>query len=309
MNILLLRRAERLGAVCINHADVELIEEDGKVTGVIVGEKEIKGKVILSATEINRLGKRTRFKSTFKLVKILNIVLRNRIGLTNAVKFQDITAIPWDDLILVKMASRSKNLRREVKRALDELNRILTVELGEEDTLSTFTYLQPLIDRDYIVLEEKEVITFGFEPSAYRLAAKSVVDRVSDKECFTHVIPLKDAPISKKGIRRYLEEKYCLADIKIMEKMIAEKPGLGSRIVENSPCIWAEVKFAVKYEFAKTLTDVMVGRLGLFFIGEHHAAEDVANYMKKLLGWSEDRVERELKDYEALCRQFSQAIC
>ena len=27
LNILLLRRAERLGAVCINHADVELIEE------------------------------------------------------------------------------------------------------------------------------------------------------------------------------------------------------------------------------------------------------------------------------------------
>lgn len=70
-----------------------------------------------------------------------------------------------------------------------------------------------MIDRDYIVLEEKRSHYFGFEPSAYRLQ-KSVVDRVSDKECFTHVIPLKDAPISKKGIRRYLEEKYCLADIK-----------------------------------------------------------------------------------------------
>jgi len=77
-------------------------------------------------------------------------------------------------------------------------------------------------------------------------------------------------------------------------------PGLAERIVPTLPYVMAEVRHAVQYEMAATLSDVLVRRMHLAFEQRDFGvsvASRVAQCMQPLLGWSDARRETEQARY------------
>ncbi len=81
--------------------------------------------------------------------------------------------------------------------------------------------------------------------------------------------------------------------------LVTMTPDLARVIDEGAGAIAAEVAFAVRSEFALTLTDVMARRSLLAFEPQHGlaAVDDVIAIMADLLGWDEARRSREIEGY------------
>jgi glycerol-3-phosphate dehydrogenase len=74
-------------------------------------------------------------------------------------------------------------------------------------------------------------------------------------------------------------------------------------LAEGVPALRGEVRLAVERAMALTLADVMDRRLALLLFskeGGRRGAPEAASIQRELLGWSGERVESELRAYEAL---------
>jgi glycerol-3-phosphate dehydrogenase len=85
-------------------------------------------------------------------------------------------------------------------------------------------------------------------------------------------------------------------------RITSEEPALARRIVRELPYLLAEVVYAVDYEMAETLGDVMIRRLRIAYETADHgrAASRVATaVLAGRLGWDNSRAREELARYEA----------
>lgn len=81
---------------------------------------------------------------------------------------------------------------------------------------------------------------------------------------------------------------------------LAQKDKALAEIVdEASGALAAEVVFAVRHEFARTLTDVMARRMLLAFEPGHarDSCERIATVMAPICGWSDDEIQAEVEGY------------
>jgi glycerol-3-phosphate dehydrogenase len=81
---------------------------------------------------------------------------------------------------------------------------------------------------------------------------------------------------------------------------IAADRGLGERLNEDAPYLWAEVDFAVEHDLARTVDDVLSRRVPILLVGRDQGldvCERVADRMQRLLGWSDDEKARQLAAY------------
>jgi len=150
--------------------------------------------------------------------------------------------------------------------------------------------------------------------------AKLTVDRVVEREgreapCRTHEIPLgepagQDDLPEVEGVsdesRTMLAGRYGHAAREVLE-LAAARDGLANRIVPDLPDLVAEAPFAASHEQACTIGDVLLRRtrVGLLaapeLVGEDAAApRAIAEAMAPELGWDEERIERELRDWREL---------
>ena len=82
--------------------------------------------------------------------------------------------------------------------------------------------------------------------------------------------------------------------------MASKDTAMAQPLVEGRPEIMAQVRFAVKFELAERLCDVMIRRTQLFYRCESQglsAIESISSEMAALLGWSEERRREELSLY------------
>jgi glycerol-3-phosphate dehydrogenase len=160
----------------------------------------------------------------------------------------------------------------------------------------------------------------GGKLTTWRRMAKLTVDRVVEREardapCRTHEIPLgepagegdlPDVPGVDEDSRALLAGRYGHAAREVLD-LAAERPGLARRIVPDLPDLVAEAPFAATHEQARTVGDVLLRRtrLGLLaapqLVGEDAPApRAVAEAMAPDLGWDEQRIELELRDWREL---------
>ncbi|RME21489.1 MAG: glycerol-3-phosphate dehydrogenase [Deltaproteobacteria bacterium] len=100
---------------------------------------------------------------------------------------------------------------------------------------------------------------------------------------------------------RLLADTYGMRGLDVAARVAAD-PLLGARLVPDRPEILAQVDFAVTEELAETVRDVLIRRTQLFFRDHDQglgASDAVAERMAELLGWSEDRMTREVLAYQA----------
>lgn len=82
---------------------------------------------------------------------------------------------------------------------------------------------------------------------------------------------------------------------------------LAERILTGMPYIGAQVVHSVRQEFARTLNDIMFRRTGMGYEADLGSGliDGVCNCLQKYCGWTEDRVDREKKQYRDYVARLS----
>ena len=198
--------------------------------------------------------------------------------------------------------------------------------IGPDDLVSAYAGLRPLIgdgsagsesdiSREHEIFEDDDglISVAGGKLTTHRAMARETVDRIcrrlgSARPCHTRDAALGPPVPDEAGGQalglpetdaRFLLSRHALEDLR---PWLAQ-PSARERIVPELPYRWIEVDVAVEAEMARTLEDVMVRRLGVFFETADQGlavAAPVAERVGSRLGWDASRRERELAAYRSL---------
>jgi glycerol-3-phosphate dehydrogenase len=245
--------------------------------------------------------------------------------------------IPWNNLYLlgtteVRFSDSPDEARidaNEVEYLLNETNNLFPqAHLDKESILFTFCGVRPLafvsgkdeqsITRRHFLCESPGLISIvGGKLTTYRKVAEETVDLLAKRlgrrvsECRTAEIELPGAvdfascaehfrlgtnlpaKTTERLIRIYGSRAQEIARLAELDS------NLNKVIDEESGGIAAEVVFAVRHEFARTLSDVLVRRTLWAFSakGVFEVAEKAAAVCAAYFEWSADRVAKELRQF------------
>ncbi|MBL4844534.1 MAG: glycerol-3-phosphate dehydrogenase/oxidase [Planctomycetes bacterium] len=211
-----------------------------------------------------------------------------------------------------------------------------------DDVISTWSGLRPLMgtteeESESEVSREHSILSLdpgllaivGGKLTTYRLMAEQAVDRALEKlgtgvsldPCRTHKVPLPGARLGGHRLRdlpsfsRELAKEHAL-DAEVAWHLTTTygvrsravlaagrahgvRPG---RLVPDLPYLFDEVVFAVDYELANCLDDVLRRRTLIFLQDRDQGlgvCEEVADLMAGPLGWSDERRAAEITRYRA----------
>ncbi len=214
-----------------------------------------------------------------------------------------------------------------------------SAHLTEDDVLATWAGLRPLVadgaggpssvSREHVILEEASglVTVAGGKLTTYRRMGAQVVDRVirrvphpaggrwprsapTDREplpggespdvaplrALADGLPLADATVAHL-LRHYGTEAAALFNA------VRADAALAAPLHPAHPAVAAEVSHAARHEFARTVEDVLVRRLHLFYETPDRgaaAAEATARLLAATLGWDAARSDAEVTAYQRL---------
>ena len=247
--------------------------------------------------------------------------------------------IPWNGLYLIgttdlRFESSPDDARidaQEITYLLNEINDLFpTAQLDEKSILFTFSGVRPLafvsgkdeqsITRRHFLRETTSglISIVGGKLTTYRKVAEETVDLLSKRlakpllKCSTAAVSLPGAVDLGTFADAFLQEnkwthktKKRLLDIygsraQRIAQLAQFDPKLSQVIDEESGGIAAEVVFAVKEEFARTLGDVLLRRTLWAFNSRSgfDVAEKTAAVCADYLGWSAERVSEELRQFK-----------
>jgi len=226
----------------------------------------------------------------------------------------------------------------DIEYLIQAINTIFPGTLKEEDILSAYSGLRPLIlpvdaksesdvSRKHEIYELKPNVMAiaGGKYTTYRAMAKELVDRLDKffnkkNKCVTDKVPLfgwvstsrknwEDwtiVAIENMTIRHELPQDvathllvYGKNYSRICEK-INESPELSKRIAENRSYILAEINYMIEIEKARTLNDIMLRRTQIQLSANQglDCVDTVANQMARILGWDTKKLQEEIQIYK-----------
>ena len=224
--------------------------------------------------------------------------------------------------------------KEDVDYILREANKVLLRHLTPDDILGAYAGLRPLVSQKKAALSTKtsrEHMVHRAEPgfvsiaggkyTTYRVMAKDAVDAAlpdlgdSVPESITKHIPIVGAPgfqalvnslerlahelgISEEAVTHLLNRHG--SDIFEVGGLIAKDASLAHRLSESLPYLRAEIVYAASHEGALSVTDVIARRTRISFeAGDYgvSVAEDVADLITPILGWSESDRAASLEDF------------
>lgn len=230
--------------------------------------------------------------------------------------------------------------KEDINYVLAQANTVLDEPLTEDDIISTYAGLRPLlmpgtkgeasstqVSREHTVAEVTPglVVIAGGKLTTYRVMAEDAVDFALGKHAkqmpsLTKEIPLRGG----QGYKALWNQRVGLAqesglsqdhiedllnrygdDIRVVLQMIKDDPTLGQELEGAPEYLRAEVAFGVTYEGAMHLEDMLTHRVRLTY--EHSdrglsAADEVADVMGDILGWDTKKKQEEIDAYTERCK-------
>jgi glycerol-3-phosphate dehydrogenase len=214
----------------------------------------------------------------------------------------------------------------DVAYLLTAMNQTLREPLVEADVLGSWAGLRPLVRdagssrtadlsrRHRVLTSDSGMITVtGGKLTTYREMAEDAVDAAvaavreplprRARRSRTRSLALRGASgwRDMRGLEPHLADRYG-GDAAVVQAMIAADPALGEPLVPGLPYRKAEALYAVRYEMAITLDDVLARRTRARLLARDAtaaAAADVAALIAPELGWSADRTGDEVARYRA----------
>ena len=222
----------------------------------------------------------------------------------------------------------------EAQYLLDAANRVLVEPLAVGDVVGAWAGLRPLVAspaglpalasadlsrRHQLVRSPGGVWSVtGGKLTTYRRMAADTVDAVvaslgrGRRECPTARLPLRGArPIPSTtpsglapAIWRHLVSRYG-SEAGNLAAMLRTDPDLARPLVPTLPYLAVEALYAVRYEMAATLDDVLARRtrcLPLATAESAEAADEIAGLVATELGWDGTRRRRQISSYRQAAR-------
>lgn len=227
-------------------------------------------------------------------------------------------AVPWHDAVVLgttdtpieQITAEPAALEAEIDFILDHFNRYTTAHIERKDVQSVFVGLRPLVkatgskstallSRDHTILVSPSglVTITGGKWTTYRKMAEDAVNNV----LFT----------SKQGSRDCITRNLAIGEPEkrtaLLQALMASDVLLARRIHENYPYTYAELVYAVRYELAETVEDVLARRTRLLFLDARAAASvaaSVAGVMAKELGKDAEWELQQVKDFRLLAEGY-----
>lgn len=308
--ITLMRTATDLGATCLNYLPASNpIKADGRIVGAWArnaetGENfEIRARAVVNATGVHA----DRFRRLdepnapplITASQGIHLVLDADFLPGNSAllipKTEDdrvIFAIPWQGKLLLGTTDTERHdlpadpqpLAEEVDYLLRAAAFFLARAPQHKDIRSAFAGLRPLLhpegasgkrhtsalSREHAVLVGKSglITVAGGKWTTYRLMAEQIVDeaaRVADlhpARCVTRTLKLHACPITSASSDAYGADAPVLAML----------PGCDRRLHAAFPYNEAMVRFAIRYEAARTIEDILARRTRALFLDARAAA-------------------------------------
>ncbi|MCW3087824.1 MAG: glycerol-3-phosphate dehydrogenase/oxidase [Sediminibacterium sp.] len=227
-------------------------------------------------------------------------------------------AVPWHNKIVLGTTDtpvsetlvEPRALEEEIAFILEHINRYGTAHIERKDVKSVFAGLRPLVsvqgpkrtallsrDHTLLVAPSGLVTITGGKWTTYRKMAEEAVDnalfvcRLDRRECRT-----KELPIGNEA-----ERATQIAELAAEDSLLREK------LHVQYPYTRAEVLYAVRYEMAIMIEDVLARRTRLLFLdaaAAMEAAPVVASIMSKELGKDKNWEAEQLSLFETLAKQY-----
>jgi len=214
----------------------------------------------------------------------------------------------------------------DVEYLLNAINAAIEEPITPADVIGTWAGLRPLLRsadsertadlsrRHGIRVSTRGVITVvGGKLTTYRRMAAGTIDAAGRKlgrrkKCQTKNLPLVGAEGFKPSMSSHdgsthpdlhLTGRYG-SEAGVVKNLIAGDPTLAEPLVPGLPYLRAEAIFAVRYEMARDLDDVLDRRTRARLLARDAtaaAAGDVANLIGPELGWSADEITKRVVAY------------
>jgi glycerol-3-phosphate dehydrogenase len=222
----------------------------------------------------------------------------------------------------------------DIDYLLGAMNDALTTPLSRTDVLGSWAGLRPLVReaspgktadlsrRHRVTTSDSGMVTVtGGKLTTYREMAQDAVDIVVDQLAERVGRRIRKSPTAKLPLRgaegweeqrehdAWLAERYG-GEARVVEAMVQAEPALGEPLVPGLPYRRAEALYAVRYEMATMLDDVLSRRTRARLLGREAtatSAADVAELVGDELGWSDDERTRQVAAYRRAAEREREA--
>ncbi|HUP80077.1 MAG TPA: glycerol-3-phosphate dehydrogenase/oxidase [Pirellula sp.] len=241
--------------------------------------------------------------------------------------------IPWHDHVLLgttdtpipNATEEPRAIDHEVDFLLDTAGEYLRISPSRSDCLSMFAGIRPLVmldqgkstatlSRDHAIeISPSGLLTItGGKWTTYRQMAEDCIDHAIESFGFTvrpsatHELRLHGCPLESTVTTDARFQLYG-TDGPLIEQLIREKPELGERLHSDLPICIAEVVWAVRHEWARTIEDVLARRNRALFLNARAAiamAPTVARWMAEELNRDPEWQSAQILAFEQIARNF-----
>ena len=220
----------------------------------------------------------------------------------------------------------------DIEYLLEHVNKVLATPITKDDILGVYAGLRPLLageseqtsqlSREHAVARPHPglISIAGGKYTTYRVMAKDAIDATAEdlgtiKESVTEHVPLvgADGYAAMLNLSHDLAEETGLPEWRIehllgrygskLHEVLAlaeDDPSLLEPVKSAENYLRAELKYAVTDEGALHLTDVLARRTRMSIETKHRgvdAAQETADIMGAVLGWSEEQKRQEIETY------------
>lgn len=239
--------------------------------------------------------------------------------------------VPWHDHALVgttdtPLESHSpepRALAKEIDFILNNARKYLEIKPEKKDVLAVFAGLRPLaasggsdvktkeISRSHKILVSKSglITIIGGKWTTYRQMAEDTIDKaiqlnlLSPADCKTRHLRIHG--YMEKNVAAYLYGYG--TDAKGIENMMSLNPEWATPIAPDTNLYPAQVVWAVRFEMARTVEDVLARRTRWLFTDAEKAMEAapaVAEIMRKEMGRDENWKNEQLKSFISVAEGY-----
>ena len=223
----------------------------------------------------------------------------------------------------------------DINYVLKALNAAVTTKITAEDVTAVWSGLRPLVKsvsgekissrtadlsrRHKVSKSQSGVITIaGGKLTTYRKMAQDTVDEVLERleksaQCQTKNLKFVGAGANSAKLddnkSMHLHHRYG-NESELLTQMIAQEPSLGEPLIAGLPYLRAEAIFAVQYEMARTLDDILSRRTRARIINRRASvvsARIVAELIAPYLGWTEQETNNQVLAYCDSCADEDRA--
>jgi glycerol-3-phosphate dehydrogenase len=243
-------------------------------------------------------------------------------------------AVPWHDKIVIgttdtlvkKPSLEPIALEKEIEFVLKTAQRYLSKNPTRADVLSIFAGLRPLaapekkgqstkeVSRSHkIIVSETGLITItGGKWTTYRKIAEDIVDKaiivhqLPKRKCVTDHLSIHG---NKKNSPADLENHMYIygTDYTAILQLQENEPELNEKLHSDYDYTLAEVVWAIRYEMATTVEDVLARRVRLLFLDARAAIScsiKVAQLLAKELGHDTIWIQNQLTEFKTVANGF-----